>query len=310
MKLSFLPILLAIAPLAGAQTPTDSPTVDASPRMLAPGAKVEKLADGFQFVEGPAWNQRGFWVFSDIPANSLWKITPAGKKQLIRNPSGNSNGNAYDRSGALISMEHSGRRVSRKNERGTFDTLVARFEGKRLNSPNDLAIKSDGSIYFTDPTYGTGKAQLELDFRGVYRLFPDGRLELLDKIWTQPNGICFSPDETVLYVGDSQAGDIFRFDVDKNGAVSNKTLLAKIPKPGDPDGMKCDAAGNLLVTGPGGIWVFAPRGGLLGLIPTPQSPANIAFGGADGKTLFITARDSVYSVRMRVGGAKPLAARR
>lgn len=282
----------------------DSLAEDAFARIVAPGAKVEKLAGGFGFVEGPVWNKSGFWLFSDLGTNTLYRVTPAGKFAVVRKPTGHSNGNAYDQKARLVSCEHSERRVSRKTPQGTFETLAARFEGKRLNSPNDLAIKSDGSIYFTDPTYGISKDKAELDFRGLYRLFPSGRLELLDNEWTQPNGLAFSPDEKTLYVGDSQDGKIFRFDVDGKGGLSNKTLLATIPKPGDPDGMKVDSEGRLLVAGPGGVWIYAPRGGFLGLLPVPKAPANLSFGGKDGKTLLITARDSLYSVRLRVGAGR------
>jgi sugar lactone lactonase YvrE len=301
---SLVLLTLAITPALADNLGADTLAEDAFARIVAPGAKVQKLAGGFGFVEGPVWNEGGFWVFSDLGANTLYRITPAGKFQLVRKPTGHSNGNAYDRQQRLISCEHSGRRVSRKTNNGTFETLASRFEGKRLNSPNDLAIRSDGSIYFTDPTYGITKAQRELDFRGLYRLFLDGRLELLDKEWTQPNGIAFSPDQKTLYVGDSEDGKIFRYDVDVKGALSNKTLLATIPKPGDPDGMKVDGEGRLLVAGPGGVWIYAPRGGFLGLLPVPKAPANLSFGGKDGKTLLITARDAVYSVQLRVGAKR------
>ena len=298
-------IVLLLAAFSASITNADQLTEDGMARAVAPGAKVELLASGFDFVEGPAWNPRGFWVFSDIPGDSLHKITPQGKTEVIRKPTSHSNGNAYDAQGRLVSCEHGpARRVSRKLPNGIFDTLADRYEGKRFNSPNDLAIKSDGSIYFTDPTYGVNRNELELDFRGLYRLFPDGRVELLDNTWTQPNGICFSPDERTLYVNDSQKGEIFRFDVDASGSLSAKTLLATIPKPGDPDGMKCDQNGTLYVTGPGGVWIFAPRGALLGKIATPKNPANLAFGGADGKTMLLTARDSIYSVKVKVPGAR------
>jgi sugar lactone lactonase YvrE len=297
-------LTLVAAPLLPIALRADSLADDAFARVVAPGAKVQKLAGGFRFTEGPAWNPRGFWVFSDIDNNTLYRITPVGKFEVIRKPTGNSNGNAYDAQGQLLACEHGNRRVSRKAANGTFQTLASRYEGKRLNSPNDLAVKSDGSIYFTDPTYGTSRTAVELGFRGLYRLFPNGRLVLLDQEWNQPNGIAFSPDEKTLYVGDSEAGKIFRFDVDEKGTLANKTLLATIPKPGDPDGMKVDAEGRLLVAGPGGVWIFAPRGGLLGKLPVPKTPANLAFGGADGKTLLITARDSIYSVRLRTGQKK------
>ncbi|WP_157947681.1 SMP-30/gluconolactonase/LRE family protein [Abditibacterium utsteinense] len=313
MKKRFLLILAAPAIFATsflARANADEPseaalTSDAFARVVAPGAKVEILATGFGFTEGPTWNPRGFWIFSDISGNALHRISPSGKVALVRKPSSHTNGNTYDAQNRLVSCEQSpARRVARKELSGNFETLAEKYEGKRLNSPNDLAIRGDGSIYFTDPTYGTDKSELELDFRGLYRIFPDGKLELLDRSWNQPNGICFSPDQNTLYVGDSQEGKIFRFDVDKNGQLSGKTLLATIPKPGDPDGMKCDAAGHLYVTGPGGVWIFAPRGGLLGKIPTPQNPANIGFGGADGKTLLITAQDSIYSVKLKQSEGK------
>lgn len=311
MKISpVLPLLFLafIHPSAPAQTPPAPLLADAMPRVAAPGAKIETLATGLGFVEGPAWNTRGFWVFSDIPGDTLWKITPSGKAEAIRKPTSHSNGNAYDAGGALVSCEHSpARRLSRKNSEGIFDTLADRYNGKRLNSPNDLAVKSDGSIYFTDPTYGTPRAALELDFRGLYRLFPNGRLELLDNTWDQPNGVCLSPDERTLYVNDSQRGEIYRFDVALNGSLSAKTRLATIAKPGDPDGMKCDQNGTLFVTGPGGVHVFAPRGAFLGLIATPKAPANLAFGGEDGKTLLITARDTVYSLRVKTGRGQKIA---
>jgi len=299
MKLYFASFFVAFA-LQSAQA--DSLADDGLARVAAPGAKVELLASGFGYVEGPAWNPRGFWVLSDIPGDTLHKITPAGKVEPIRKPTSHSNGNAYDGTGRLVSGEHApARRLARKLPNGIFDTLADRYNGKRLNSPNDMAIKSDGSIYFTDPTYGVEKADEELGFRGLYRYFPSGRLELLDNTWTQPNGLCFSPDERTLYVGDSQEGKIFRFDVDKNGVLSAKTLLATIPKPGDPDGMKCDQNGTLFLAAPGGVWIFAPRGGLLGVIALPKNASNLAFGGADGKTLLITAGDSVYSVKLKVG---------
>lgn len=299
-----LPLFIAVLALPLGILKADPLVDDAFARIVAPSAKVEKLAGGFSFTEGPAWNPRGFWVFSDIPANSLFKITPSGQTALIRKPTGHSNGNAYDLQGRLVSCEQD-RRVSRKTADGTFETLADRCAGKRLNSPNDLAIKSDGSIYFTDPTYGTPKGdKVELMFRGVYRLRPSGTLELLDAEYTQPNGITFSPDEKTLYVDDSQDGKIFSYDVDSKGALSNKTLMATIPKPGDPDGMKTDAEGRLYVAGPGGVWIFAPRGGLLGKIPVPQNPANLAFGGMDGQTLLMTARDSIYSVRLKVRGVR------
>ena len=256
--------------------------------------EVTKLADGFSFVEGPVWNPRGFTVFSDIPANTVYQVDLGGKTAVLRRPSGHANGNAYDLRGRLVSCEHD-RRVSREKPDGSFETLADSFEGKKLNSPNDVAIFSDGSIFFTDPTYGIKAEESELGFRGLYRIGTDGHMELLDRDWQQPNGLCFSPDFKHLYVGDSQAGQIWKYDVDAKGALSHKILLDTIPKPGDPDGMKCDTRGNLYATGPGGVRVYSPQGVLKGLIAVPKDPANLCFGGRDGKTLFITARDTVYT---------------
>lgn len=252
--------------------------------------EVRQLADGFGFVEGPVWNSRGFYLFSDIPKNTLWKITSTGKTEVIRQPTGNSNGSAYDFVGRLISCERT--RVARKASDHEFHTLAESYKGKKLNSPNDLALFRDGSIFFSDPTYGS--LQKELDFRGLYRIHPDGKLQLLDKEWQQPNGLCFSPDWKRLYVGDSQAGQIFAFDVNASGEISNRTLFASIPKPGDPDGMKCDAKGRLFVAAPKGVRVYSTSGELLGLIPVPKDAANLCFGGAKGNQLFITARETVY----------------
>ncbi len=258
--------------------------------------ETTKLADGFSFTEGPVWNPRGFFLFSDIPVSTLFKITMDGQRFVIRKPTGRSNGNAYDAQGRLVSCEQD-RRVSRKLPNGTFETLADSFEGKKLNSPNDLAIFPDGSIYFTDPTYGIKADQSELGFRGLFRLMSDGKLELLDREWQQPNGVCFSPDFKRLYVNDSQASQLWVYDVSASGELSAKTLLDDIPKEGGPDGMKCDKAGRLFVTAEAGVRVYSPEGALLGLIAVPKPPANVAFGGEDGGTLFITARDSVYTAR-------------
>lgn len=274
---------LSAQPSAPEQTP-------AVPQLPVP---VRQLAQGFGFVEGPVWNPRGFFLFSDIPNSTLWKCTLDGKVAVVRKPTGHSNGNAYDSQGRLLSCEGD-RRLSRKTANGTFETLADHFEGKRLNSPNDLALWRDGSIFFSDTTYGLSKGEQELGFQGLYRLHPDGTLQLLDKTWQEPNGLCFSPDFARLYVNDSEAGTLFSFDVNARGDLSNKTLFATIPKPGDPDGMKCDAQGRLFVAAPGGVRVYQPSGKLIGLIPVPKDPANLCFGGIGNTQLFITAREAVY----------------
>lgn len=270
---------------------------------------VEKVAGNFQFTEGPLWHPDGFLLFSDIPANTIYKWQPNNQIEVFRKPSGNANGNTFDREGRLITAEHSNRRVSRTELDGQVVTLASEYQGKRLNSPNDLVVKSDGSIYFTDPPYGIKSEQQELDFFGVYRLGTDGTLTLLVDDFVRPNGIAFSPDETQLYVNDSQAGNIRVFDVKPDGNLANGRIFAeqKDPnKPGVPDGMKVDNKGNVYSTGPGGVWVFSPGGNLLGIIEVPEVPANLAWGDRDYQTLYLTARNSLYRVRLKIPGLRSL----
>ncbi len=279
--------------------------------IIDPDAQVEKVTGGYQFVEGPIWTADGFLLFSDIPADTIYKWTPgASEADVYRMPSGHSNGLTFDAEGRLIACEHGNRRVSRAERDGTIVTLTDRYEGKRLNSPNDVVVASDGSIYFTDPPYGLPdqKEGKELDFNGVYRLALDGTLTLLDESFVRPNGLAFSPDEKTLYVNDSQEGHIRAFDVQPDGALANGRVFAELEEPekeGVPDGMKVDVQGNVFCTGPGGIWIFSPDGELLGKIDTPEAPANLAWGDADMKTLYITARTGLYRVRVKTGGPMP-----
>lgn len=273
--------------------------------ILAPNAKVEKIAGGFRFTEGAIWHPDGFLLFSDIPANTIYKWQPGQKTEIFRQPSGKSNGNTLDKSGRLITAEHGNRRVSLTKKNGDIVTLANRYQGKQLNSPNDLVVKSDGSIYFTDPPYGIKSEQEELGFYGVYRLAPDGTLTLLVDDFVRPNGIAFSPDETRLYVNDSDEGHIRVFDVQSDGTLANGKLFASLKsasKQGAADGMKVDIKGNVYSTAPGGVWIFAPDGELLGIIETPEPPSNIAWGDRDYKTLYITARNSIYSIRLNIQG--------
>ncbi len=273
--------------------------------ILAPNAEIEKIADGFEFTEGPVWHPDGFLLFSDIPANTIYKWQPEQETEIFRQPSGNANGNTLDNSGRLISAEHGNRRVSLTEKDGEIVTLASQYQGKQLNSPNDLVVKSDGSIYFTDPPYGIESEQEELGFYGVYRLAPDGTLTLLVDDFVRPNGIVLSPDETKLYVNDSQEGHIRVFDVQPDGMLDNGKLFAELEPPseeGAADGMKVDIKGNIYSTGPGGVWIFSPNGDLLGIIETPEPPANIAWGDRDYKTLYITARKSLYRIRLKNSG--------
>jgi gluconolactonase len=266
----------------------------------------ERIATGFKFTEGPVWHPDGYLLFSDIPANRIIKWMPDGKPETFRHPSGNSNGLTYDRQGRLIACEHGNRRVSRTEPDGTITVLANQYQGKRLNSPNDAVVKSDGNIYFTDPPYGVDEEARELDFQGVYRIAPDGTLTMLIDDFDRPNGLAFSPDEKTLYIDDSARRHVRAFNVLEDGTLANGRVLVDmaIAEPGVPDGMKVDTKGNLYVTGAGGTWVVSPTGKHLGTIVTPELPANCAFGDSDNKTLYITARTSVYRVRLKTEGVK------
>lgn len=277
--------------------------------ILPEGAEPEKVAGGFQFTEGPIWDRRGSLLFSDIPANTLYRWTPGdGEPIVFRKPTNHTNGNTLDLEERLISCEHDGR-VSRTESDGRVITLADKFEGKRLNSPNDVVVKSDGALYFTDPPYGLRKEDEELGFYGVYRLQGEV-LTLLTRAQTRPNGLAFSPDETRLYVANSDHNEnvVYLYDVKPDGTLERGRVFADLSSPGKDglaDGMKVDMQGNLFTTGPEGVWVFAPDGGLLGKILTPEVPANLTFGDADFKTLYMTARTSVYRIRLNSAGIAP-----
>jgi gluconolactonase len=270
--------------------------------LLPPNAMIEKLQGGFQFTEGPVWHRDGHVLFTDIPDNRIVRWNPDGTTASFRKPSGNANGLTFDREGRLIACEHSGRRVSRTEADGTVTSLADRYDGKRFNSPNDAVVKSDGSIYFTDPPYGLGGQRSELGFEGVFRIAPDGSLLLLARDIGSPNGLAFSPDEKLLYVCDSGQGRLFVFDVQDDGTVTNRRLLARM---GTPDGMRVDTRGNLYVTANDGVRVLDPQGVHLGTLRTREQPANCAWGDADGKTLYVTARTGLYRVRLAVEGIRP-----
>jgi sugar lactone lactonase YvrE len=289
--------------------PTSVPPI-AMEAVIAPGTHVELVAKGFQFTEGPVWHPSGFLLFSDIPASIIYQWTPGASQGVAyRTPSGHSNGLTLDGENRLVACEHD-RRLSRTEQDGTVVTLADRYQGQRLNSPNDVVVRSDGSVYFTDPPYGLPNQSegRELSFNGVYRLAPDGTLALLDASFVRPNGLAFSPDEKTLYVDDSDQGHIRAFDVLPDGSLANGRMFAELKdatQDGVPDGMKVDVQGNVLCTGPGGIWVIDPQGRLIGRIETPEVAANLAWGDADGKTLYITARTGLYRLRTRTGGRKP-----
>ncbi len=277
--------------------------------LIDPDIQIEQIGTGCQFTEGPLWNiKEKFLLFSDIPANQMKKWTPESGITTFRDPSGKSNGLTYDKQGRVIACEHANRRVSRTEADGTVVTIASHYNGKRLNSPNDVVVKLDGSIYFTDPPYGLTAAygvegKQELDFQGVYRLSSDGTLTLLVADFDRPNGLCFSPDESILYINDTARMHIRAFDFRRDGTLANGRVFAEEQGTnGAPDGMKVDERGNVYVTGPGGIWVFNPSGAHLGVIQTPEKAANLAWGGDDWGTLFITASTSIYRVQLKVSG--------
>lgn len=298
----FLPMLISLVIVYLSLSATSKNNLA---EIIDPQSQVEKLAGDFQFTEGPVWHPDGFLLFSDIPANTIYKWQPGQPVEIFRQPSGNANGNALDSLGRLVTAEHGNRRVSLTEKNGEIITLVDKYQNKRLNSPNDLAIKSDGSIYFSDPPYGIKSEQEELGFYGVYRLGLDGTITLLVDDFVRPNGIVFSPDETKLYVNDSQTGQIRVFEVKSDGLLENGQVFAELEPPskkGAADGMKVDINGNVYSTGPGGVWVFSPEGNLLGVIAIPEPPANLAWGDQDYQTLYITARTSIYSLRCQIPG--------
>lgn len=278
--------------------------------LVAEDAVVEKLAGGFKFLEGPTWNPVDhFLMFSDIPADTIYKLDPAtNATSVFRRGCGQANGNRYDAQGNLWSCEHATHRVLVLPRDGTMVRIIAeQYGGKALSSPNDVAIRSDGTVWFTDPTYGLGKRQREQETNNVYRYDPKAReLCAVGTDFEQPNGICFSPDEKLLYIADSgKPRDIRVFDVTADNQLTNGRVFCAIDH-GVPDGIRCDAAGNLWSSAGDGVQVFNPAGERLGRILVPESPANLAFGAVDpqGKSdLYITARTSLYRVKVMVDGA-------
>lgn len=273
-------------------------------KTLVESSEAERLATGFQFTEGPVWIPDVGLLFSDIPGNRINKWTESEGISVWREPSGNSNGLTYDLEGRLLACEHGNRRVSRTEKDGTVLTLADTFDGHLLNSPNDIVGKSDGTIYFTDPPYGIKPEEKEQPHNGVYLLRSDGSLELLADDFERPNGLAFSPDESTLYIDDSFHRHVRAFDVASDGTISNGRIITDMdhPQPGSPDGMKVDEAGHLYVTGPTGIWILEADGTVLGVFSPPEMPANIAWGDDDRRSLYITARTSLYRIRVSVPG--------
>ncbi len=313
--------------IGGAQATTGKivrldPSLD---QVIAPGRKLEKLAGGFQFIEGPVWHPDGYLLFSDPNANTIYRWSPEGSVSVFRSKSGysgfdigeyhqpGSNGLTLDPNGLLTINEHGNRRVTRLERTGKITVLADRYDGKRLNSPNDLVYRSDGTLYFTDPPFGLPKAfddpRKELPFSGVY-MVKDGKVSLLTKELSGPNGIAFSPDEKYLYLDnwDLTRKVLMRYEVNPDGTIANGKVFydfTKDPEPVALDGIKVDQQGNVYVSAPGGVWIISPAGKALGRIVPPEHDANLAFGDADGKTLYLTASTGLYRIRTRIPGIRP-----
>ncbi|MGH7799767.1 MAG: SMP-30/gluconolactonase/LRE family protein [Thermodesulfobacteriota bacterium] len=320
--------VLASAEEVNSSIATSGTIVRLDPRLdqLVPqGAVLEKVAEGFTWVEGPVWNREGgYLLFSEIPSNSvlMWKegegiglyLKPSGYtgSAPFKGKEPGSNGLTFDSAGRLVLCEHGDRRISRLEKDGTKTTLADRYEGKRLNSPNDAVYKSNGDLYFTDPPFGLpgtfNDPAKELPFQGVYRLSPDGKLTLLTKDLRAPNGIAFSQDEKILYISDSKPNRPawLAFDVKDDGTITNGRVFYDAPPftkrmKGAPDGLKIDKNGNLFAAGPGGVYVFSPDGTHLGTIVTGVPTSNVGWGN-DGSVLYITASDSIYRIKLNTKG--------
>jgi gluconolactonase len=282
-------------------------------RIMPQHTPLDRIAYGLQFGEGPVWNARqGSLLWVDIVGDTIWKWTPGKGAEIFLRPSGKANGMTYDRQGRLVVAGWASRTVWRMEPDGSIVTLASRYQGKKINTPNDIVAKSDGAIYWTDPPmamYIPGMAgddvQRYLDFIGVFRLSPDGStLTPVVDDFVNPNGLAFSPDESLLYINDTSRRHIRVFEVQPDGTLRNGQVFyeARGDESGNPDGMKVDTEGNVYCTGPGGIHVIDPRGNLLGRMKIPGHVTNMAWGGADWRYLYITTRDSVYRVRLQVAG--------
>jgi gluconolactonase len=292
--------------------------------IIGPNPKVFKLAEGFKFTEGPVWVGDGL-LFSDPNSNVIYKYSKDGQLSVFKTPSGysgadiaeygqpGSNGITLDPQGNIVFDQHGNRRVVRLEKDGSETPIAEQFEGKKLNSPNDLVYRSDGTLFFTDPPFGLPKffddKRKELPFSGVYSVHK-GKLQLLTKEFTGPNGIAFSPDEKYLYIGnwDEKKKVIYRYEVNEDGTIKNGQLFFDFTsfKGEDAiDGIKVDQAGNLYVSAPGGLQILSPEGKHLGTIVTPQHVHNMAWGDEDGKSLYLCARTGLYRIRLNIAGVRP-----
>jgi gluconolactonase len=261
--------------------------------------KVEEVASGFPGGEGSVWSREGFLIFSDYSQDRLYKYVPGKAPEVYREDSHGANGNTMDRQGRLYSCEYKARRVTRTDRKGRIEVLVDRFEGKRFNAPNDIVVRRDGHVYFTDPLY-TPLDERDLDFYGIYHVTPKGRIEAIARLQTRPNGVTLSPDGKILYAANTNERNVRAYDLSRAGQASNERVVIS-DLPGGPDGIRTDARGNLYLTSRG-IAVYSPGGQLLGRISVPGNARNLAFGDADLRTLYIIG-NSLYRVRVTIPGS-------
>lgn len=271
-------------------------------------ADLQRVAGDFRFTEGPVWDPQGFLYVSDSEGNTIFRIYPDGRRETFFQ-TGDPDGSTLDRNHELITTASVLRAVVKVQKDGSYRVLADKYDGKRFNSPNDVVLGPDGAFYFTDPTLDLPKGERqEIPFQGVYRLGTDGSVRLLTRDLTQPNGLAFSPDGKRLYIDDSEKGDIRVYDVSSSGDLNNGRVFgieAGPPKSGVPDGMRVDQDGNIFATGPLGVWVWDASGKHLGTIVMPEQPANLAWGDADFRTLYITATTSVYRLKTKTRGFVP-----
>jgi gluconolactonase len=287
---------------------------DAGLSALVESATLERLAGGFQFTEGPLWCPDGSILFQDVKAKRTYRLAPDRSLRVLREQTEGANGQTFMAGGSIVFCEQDGRRVSRMASDGSgAEPMVETWAGARLNSPNDVVCRSDGLVYFTDPPYGVQPRSRALHFQGLFALDPNRSgpqaLRLLDDDFEKPNGLAFSPDERTLYVCDTGRYHVRAFEVERSGAltVGSSRIVARVDPgvPGGPDGMKVDKAGRVYVAVALGVWVFEPNGRLLGILPVPERPSNLAWCDRDGRGLAITAVDAVYRVRLRTEGVLP-----
>lgn len=301
-------IALSCAALA-AQAPRQFELKADSPRfreLIAEDAKLERVAGGFGFTEGPVWDPRGFLYVSDEEKNRLSRVYPDGRVETLLDI-GDPDGSTLDAHGHFVTTASVLRAIIRVEPDGKYKVLADRYDGKRFNSPNDIILGPDGALYFTDPTLDLPKGERqELPFQGVYRLGEDGSVRLLTRDLVQPNGLAFSPDGRRLYIDDTERREIRVYDVAASGELENGRLFGREEgRGGVPDGMRVDTKGNVFVTGPGGIWLWDADGAHIGTIVLPESAANLNWGDADYRTLYITARTSVYRLKTKTRGFVP-----